>query len=272
MNSNVLVLYHAACSDGFGAAYAAWCKFGDTAEYVPVQYDNPPPDVKGRDVYILDFSYKRPVLERMKQDATSLLVLDHHKTAEADLAGLDYAIFDMGRSGCIIAWDYFHPGYAAPYGLYLIQDRDLWRFNLPETKAYAAALRAFIPMTFKEWALNVGADSATELAKRGEDLLLVNATEVSDLSKRSHRVLLNLAEGLACNAPAKHASELGNLLAEKSGTFGLVYAYSGRSKLWEYSLRSKGDYDVSEIAKMYGGGGHRNASGFSSKHLVWSRE
>lgn len=37
------VLYHAHCADGFGAAYAAWLKLGNDAQYVPVKYGDPPP-------------------------------------------------------------------------------------------------------------------------------------------------------------------------------------------------------------------------------------
>ncbi|PLX31947.1 MAG: hypothetical protein C0604_06035, partial [Clostridiales bacterium] len=34
------------------------------------------------------------------------------------------------------------------------------------------------------------------------------------------------------------------------------------------SMRSKGDYDVSQIASIFGGGGHKNAAGFVTKHSL----
>jgi len=67
--------------------------------------------------------------------------------------------------------------------------------------------------------------------------------------------------GIAVNANALFASELGNLLAEQSGTFGLIWQLSGDGEI-KASLRSKGDFDVAAIAARYGGGGHRNAAGF----------
>jgi nanoRNase/pAp phosphatase (c-di-AMP/oligoRNAs hydrolase) len=268
MNSNVLILRHGNCSDGAGAAYAAWKKFGDSAEYVEVHYGNPPPDVTGREVYILDFSYKREVLREMYNKAESLLVLDHHKTAQEDLADLDFAVFDMNRSGCVMAWEHFHPYSPTPLGLLLIQDRDLWRFVDPLTRPFGAALRAFVTSDFNDWDSNMCAYDARKLAKRGEDLLMVADQEVAALVKRAHPVNIYGFVGLACNAPTKHASDLGNALAKQSGTFGLVYSYDGNTKEWQYSLRSIGDYDVSVIAKQFGGGGHKNASGMSSKELI----
>jgi hypothetical protein len=44
--------------------------------------------VTGLDVAIVDFSYKRPVMVELASKAKSILVLDHHKTAQADLDGL----------------------------------------------------------------------------------------------------------------------------------------------------------------------------------------
>lgn len=59
-----IVIYHANCADGFGAAWCFWNKFGDTWDYHPGVYGAEPPDVTGRSVYLVDFSYKREVVER----------------------------------------------------------------------------------------------------------------------------------------------------------------------------------------------------------------
>ena len=37
---------------------------------------------------------------------------------------------------------------------------------------------------------------------------------------------------------------------------------------FQYSLRSRGDFDVSELAKKHGGGGHKGAAGFVVDELV----
>jgi len=92
--------------------------------------------------------------------------------------------------------------------------------------------------------------------------------DIAELQKHKHVITLNGHTGLACNANAKYASELGHKLAAESGTFGAIYCYDGQTKLWFYSLRSIDNFDVSEIAKAYGGGGHPRASGFSIKQLL----
>jgi uncharacterized protein len=131
--SKLLVLYHAACRDGFAAAWAIWRRFPGS-EFVPVAYGSDPPDVVDRDVVIADFSYARPVMERIADQCASLLVLDHHQTAEAALKNFAHpkarVVFDMNRSGAGITWDHFFPGQPRPWLIDYVEDRDLWRHKL----------------------------------------------------------------------------------------------------------------------------------------------
>ena len=251
--------------DGYAAALAAWLRFGDNdnIEYLPVNYGESPPDVSRAEVYILDFSYPRETLLRMKRQASSLLVLDHHKTAQEALRGLDFAQFDMSRSGCMMAYQHFFPNFTPSWIFKWIQDRDLWQFKHPQTKAFDAALRALVPREFSAWEKYLNDNNAYDLVHRGEDLLRVFDADIEALLTRKHPISLLGASGLAVNAIAKYASELGNRLALESGTFGLVYSYAGDRKVWDCSLRSVGDYDVSKLAQQFGGGGHKNASGFN---------
>ena len=101
----VLCIYHAFCADGFGAAWIVRRALGDGVEFHAASYGQEPPDVTGRDVLMVDFSYKRPVLVQMAAKAKSILILDHHKTAQADLVDLPdnvQTIFDMERSGAML--------------------------------------------------------------------------------------------------------------------------------------------------------------------------
>ena len=267
---DTIVIYHADCLDGYGAAYAAWKKFGDSAEYIPAHYGNPPPDVTGKDVYILDFSYPREVLLKMHMRARNLLVIDHHKTAQADLIELPFAKFDMSKSGCILAWGHFHPDSTIPFGLELIQDRDLWLFKMQSTKAYCEALRNLVDRSFIAWDFHLASSNCFELTERGEDLLAVFNADIDTLVKRAHAARLSGIGFTACNASPKYASELGNLLAKITGKPAAIYSFNGATGSWDFSLRSEGDFDVSEIAKRYGSGGHKNAAGFSTKTISLS--
>src|SRR5665213_864100 len=148
-----LCIYHGNCADGFTAAWAVHKAMGvGDADYHPGVYGQEPPDVTGRDVIMVDFSYKRPVLEAMAAKARSILILDHHKTAAEDLSGLGYipvqyddfvetndpaarvgVIFDMERSGAQVTWDFFHDA-PRPLLVDYVGDRDLWRFAMPKSR------------------------------------------------------------------------------------------------------------------------------------------
>src|SRR5688500_3788876 len=100
------VLYHGNCHDGFGAAWAARRKFGDAAVYQPVTHGYPPPTMPpGSEVLIVDFAYPRSTLLEL-DDQHQVQVLDHHKTAQTDLEGLGFCIFDLERSGAMLTWEY----------------------------------------------------------------------------------------------------------------------------------------------------------------------
>ena len=144
-----LVLYHAECADGFGAAWALWKRF-PSAQFIPVKHGYPPPaGLAGRRVLIVDFSYPREILERIAAEAKALTVLDHHITAAKALAGLPYAHFDQKKSGAVLAWEWAHQA-PAPWLLQYVQDKDLWQWVLPGSREISAALASY-PLEFSVW-------------------------------------------------------------------------------------------------------------------------
>lgn len=160
-----IVIYHANCNDGFGAALAAWMKFGPSKDvtFIAGRYGDPAPDVAGANVYLLDFSYKRDVIARMLDEAHTLTVIDHHKTAAEDLAPLGIVI-DQTQSGAVLAWKHFFPGTPVPPLLLYVQDRDLWRWELPQSREVSAAL-SVLPQDFRVWSSYLF--EVTDLAREG---------------------------------------------------------------------------------------------------------
>jgi nanoRNase/pAp phosphatase (c-di-AMP/oligoRNAs hydrolase) len=67
--------------------------------------------------------------------------------------------------------------------------------------------------------------------------------------------------GLMVNAPSPFTSEVGNLLALRSGTFGLVWKLDKPDTI-KVGLRSIAPFDVEKLARAFGGGGHAQASAF----------
>jgi uncharacterized protein len=294
----VTVYYHADCLDGFGAAYAAWRRFGDAARYRPMHHGEnwDVADVEGCDVFILDFSFRPDVLTRMADHARSVCQIDHHVSARDDWAdrlvsepgtarshfrdpsGRLALDFDLDKSGARLAWEHFHPDTPVPLALLHIEDQDLWRFRLPGTRAFCRALR-LRSFSFDAWNAVVDAASAPDgpaylaLLAEGEAVDRFISLEVERLAASSLVMPVTLelpdagsgklqsVEGLAINANAVFASDLGGRLAERSGTFGLVW-YLAADGVVKASLRACNTVNVARIAQFYGGGGHPNAAGF----------
>jgi oligoribonuclease NrnB/cAMP/cGMP phosphodiesterase (DHH superfamily) len=163
-----MCIYHGNCADGFGAAWVVRKALGEI-DFHPGKYQEPPPDVTGKDVVMVDFSYKRPVLLEMADKANSILILDHHKTAVEGLVDLPENVtakFDMGHSGAMLTWEHFFPGQEPPPLLLHIEDRDLWRFALQNTRQIQANVFSF-PYDFQVWD-TLMATAPAVLATEGE--------------------------------------------------------------------------------------------------------
>lgn len=278
-----LIIYHDNCADGFGAAWAAYKKFGaDGAEYLPMGYNDPrvklednkldfPVPIAGCDVYILDFSFSPDIRNAMLAEANSVTWIDHHKTAfEAynfnatepvhlyDPELNWKVILDPNKSGCVLAWEHFHPNTEVPALLKYIEDRDLWRWQYTSTRALATGLRSK-PFSF-DW-FDTASENLAAVMDKGESMNELFDQQLADITKKHMIMMINGHLGLAVNCTPQFSSEGGNILAKKSGTFGMTW-YVGDNGMANISLRSIGDCDVSAIAKTFGGGGHHNAAGF----------
>lgn len=258
--SKLLCIYHGGCDDGFGAAYAVWKALGDAVEFHAGVYQNPPPDVTGRAVAIVDFSYKRPVMLDIIEKAHTVLVLDHHKSAEADLAGLNSpkasVIFDMNRSGAGMTWDHFLPNWPRPALIDYIEDRDLWRKALPGVDEFTAALRSY-PQDFVVW----DRFDVPALIAEGAAIQRYYRTLVESAKGHAYRRDIGGHSVPVVNASLFMASELAGELAAGE-PFAAVYSEGETHVIYSLRSRAPDGIDVSEIAKQFGGGGHKHAAGF----------
>jgi len=256
-----LVIYHANCTDGFGAAYAAWKLLGDRATYFPAKYGEAPPDVKDKCVVVLDFSYDNATTKRMIADAKSFLVIDHHKSAMVALHDVSCTHFDMNHSGAMLSWKFFHPGKDAPRMIKHIEDRDLWKWEIPYSKEFAAAFD-MVPFDFEEFDKYLDDSAVDDAQERGAYILAYSKTVISKIAKNAHARKLNGKDVLVVNSP-HWMSEIGNALSTRCD-FAVIWYYDHSTRQVKVSLRAHhDDADVSEVAKKYGGGGHRKAAGFA---------
>ncbi|TXH35336.1 MAG: phosphohydrolase [Rhodospirillaceae bacterium] len=274
MNKTICI-YHGNCADGFTAAWAVWRKYGVTADYHAGVYQSPPPDVRGRHVFLVDFSYKLPVLEKMADIAASVVILDHHKTAAEDLQAIKgrpnvKAHFDLDRSGAMMAWQYFHPEKDIPRLVHYVQDRDLWRFEIGRSRDFAANLFSYA-YDFSTWdRLAAEAEDDGGLVmflEAGRAIERKHHKDIAELLKvMQHRMTIGGYDVPVANLPYIFSSDAGHQMAQGE-LFSACYYDKPDGR--EFSLRSAEDgIDVSEIAKRYDGGGHKHAAGFRLPHGV----
>lgn len=267
---NVLCIYHGNCADGFGAAVVVRMALGaDNVEFHPGVYQDPPPDVTGRDVLMVDFSYKRPVLLEIAERANTILILDHHKSAQEDLVDLPDNVdvrFDMDHSGAILTWLHFFPHDQPPLLLRHIEDRDLWRFELDGTREIQAALFSY-PYLFDVWDQLILKDQLAQeriisaLRQEGKSIERKHFKDINELIlSAAYRMNIAGHNVPVLNAPYFFSSDAGHVMG-KGEPFAACYWDTPDGRV--FSLRSADEgLDVSDIARRFGGGGHKHAAGF----------
>ena len=262
------VIYHADCTDGFGAAYSAWKLLGNRAEYHACKHGTKPPDVKGKNVAILDFSFDNATTKRMIEDSAALIVIDHHKSAMVELHDISNTHFDMTKSGAMLAWEFFHPGKDAPKFIQYIQDRDLWTWELPYSKEFSAAFD-MVPFEFEEFEKYEDDSVFDDAVKRGSYILAYAKTVVKKVCEKAQSRKMDGKDVQVVNA-SHWMSEIGARLSPDCD-FAMIWFWDHESKSTKVSLRAFHEtVDVSEIAKSFGGGGHKKAAGFQlpqGKHI-----
>lgn len=293
-----VVIYHDKCMDGFTAAWAIWKRWGDASEYVARNYGMEPEiDLQGKHVLIVDFSFPEETLRGMAADgAASVVILDHHKTAQADLepfqcverapgelspcdvpgmlrdlADLNrppiIALFDMERSGAGMAWDFANSDAELrrprPMLVNLVEDRDLWRFDMGDSSKYLHLALTSDAATFERWD---EVDYNTEdFVERGHAIAAYRDMLVSEIADRATVVVIGGEYGMGVDCPYSLASDVCHHLLQTWPDTRFAAAIVRGEQNVSYSLRSQDNRaDVSALAKKFGGGGHRNAAGFKA--------
>lgn len=292
MTSRPLIIYHKNCDDGFGAAYAAWKRFGDAADYLAMDYADVPAQapVDGREVIAADFSFTpADTFAHILPRVASLTILDHHLSAMDDwqahlgrkndngiLSHTDgnlHVFFDMSKSGAYLAWEHFHPDAPVPRMIAHISDGDLWAFKLDGTRRFYSYLRsqersfASFDALCTAMANDGGAQAVIET---GGQINAFYRQQLAGIVASKRYVPIEMtavgdgkpvtARGLAVNASKLFSSELGNMLAAQSGTFAVVWETDGTTAYC--SMRSVDGFDSIPFAIAQGGGGHAQACGF----------
>lgn len=263
----MVIVYHAHCADGVGAAWAASCEFS-YAEVIPAGYQKELSEeflqsITNAVVLIVDFSFDADNMRRICEKAKYVELLDHHVTALQKLVDFKAENFDMSsckieRSGCGIVWEWLHGNEPMPPLLAHVEDRDLWLFKLPDTKQVMAG---FFSYEMKLDVFDHYAYRTEPLKAAGEVALRIEQKHINSIIKQCKReVTIGDYKIALVNCNGMFASELGSQLATE---YQIVVTYfDDEDHARKFSLRSKGNINVSNICKYFGGGGHKNAAGF----------
>jgi len=268
-HKEIAILYHGGCPDGFGGAYAAWKKFGDAADYIPVKHGRPVPEgLDGKKLYFVDFCYPQEIMDDLVKTSSSVTVLDHHLGSKRTVESMPEYVFDDKRSGATVAWGYFHPDTPVPTLLKYVQDGDLYVFKLPDSRAILAYAYAQ-PFHFDSWDALAerfeNAEERTAIIERGKIYSEYFQILVNQIANKA--VLVSF-EGYECYLATATSdmfiSDVGNRLATLKPPFGMVANF--HTDMISVSLRSDPSIDVSAIARKYGGNGHPQSSAF---RILW---
>lgn len=281
--------------DGFCACYAAQMKFGERAKYLAVERGDPPPEMPdATDIYILDFNYSREVMKELAAACPHVVLIDHHVSAQIELVGLPYCHFDTTKSTAVLSWEYFWPESAVPMFMRYVQDQDLWQWRIEWSKEVRCAVQSY-PRDYETWErisgvtmprhLDIEYLNLNTLIAEGIPILRYVKRQISNAQESrtaifvigpSPRISFDPEEAQAgpdrfvvpvVNASAMQSEIANNLLMLNPNARFVAYYYDDAQGIRHWGLRSRMDEtDVSIIARMFGGGGHKQAAGFQTYH------
>ena len=267
---NILCLYHGD-ADGEASAAVVRHKLGPEVYLHRINYGDPTPWPlinEADQVVIVDFSL--PPQEMLETaDSSQLTWIDHHQSAIQEMEEISSAwpgIRDTSEAACVLTWKYYFPDQPVPRAVVLIGDRDIWRWEEPETGAFNEGLyhRDSRPEHDDLWKplLENDQDLLHEIIREGEILYQARLEKIKrQVDAYGYEVQFEGFRSLAINVRGN--GDLGSRIRELGYEIGYCYV----DVLQEEGLMTKvtlfsDQIDVSKLAQKFGGGGHPGASGF----------
>lgn len=262
--SDKICIYHGNCADGFTSAWIV-NKVYPEAEFFAGFYSNPPPDITDKIVFIVDFSYRREVMEEIVRKAKLVVHIDHHDTAIKAMEGFkdpkfqSFYSYGNTESGAMLCWKYFFTIAPPPPIIAHVDDRDRWQFKLNGTREISANMFSY-DYTFENWDMLMN-QSLDEQIRDGTAIERRMAKDTKELIGVVVR-RMNIAgyDVPVANVPYQFGSDICMALCKGEPFAGYYY---DRPTHREFGLRSDtGAVHVGEIALQFGGGGHEHSAGF----------
>ncbi len=292
------LVFHFPCLDGTMAAWVASRSFAPSPALFPFTHGSEVPSVSGFDhVFVFDLSFPEQVLSRWTAENGRVLLLDHHVSAQRALAEAGLLV-PLGRTllrfddpafrglSASVAVDRSGAGLAAlaaaacgladvvPDLVWDVEDRDLWRWSLPGSREVCEAVRAAVGDRPPADALLV-VDRLVRVRREvlvAEGALLVVQRRARVEGLLGSAFMLEVAgftvPCVRVEVPGEGSDAASALLARFPEAPFAAFFSGGSGAPLRVGLRSEdGREDVSRIAALFGGGGHRNAAGLACSEL-----
>lgn len=270
MTDRVLCFFHANCVDGAASAAVIKKKYPQAKCYPMNHGDRLRARPKGKNLYIVDFSFRPELMLRFQEEAQSVHWYDHHVTAIPIKEKIGWGEIDLEECGATLTWKQEFPDQALPKILTYVRDKDLYNWELPHSREISMYLRQVEGITnplnpYWQELLN-GPDEAAwqEMIERGAQGLKHQEMTLKHGLKNAFEMDFHGHRTLAVNWSLE-ASDMGEYIYKSLGyEVALMFYFTGR--VWNFSLRSE-KVDVSQLALKYGGGGHPGAAGFRQNSI-----
>lgn len=272
----IFCFYHSGDADGVCSAAIVKRKFPE-AQLCPINYgDNYSEKLKvvtsDDTVIMVDFSLKPiKLMIDLALQCKAFYWIDHHADAIAlakDNKFEPLGIRIDGTAGCVLTWMYFYGTNNLPIAVDLVGKWDVRKLDEKSILFHYGMDLYNLDPHLEIWKKLLDNDEKTvdNVIKDGNILLAYKKKQEIQLTTSSaFDVDFGDYTALAINGyvDIDHAIEAGLFDHEKHD---FLLMFEKRRSNWKFSLRTKrDDVNVSEIARLFGGGGHVKASGFETK-------
>ncbi len=284
------VFYHNADLDGIcSAAIIYQNNQGKPCDFYGINYGDifpwddikPLPSGQKELVYMVDFSL--PINGMIKlANVCDLIWVDHHDTAikaakENTIPLTSLAmVLNNDKAGCELTWEYIHGGAEMPMAIYYLGRWDIWKWkDIPNCKSFQMGMRELgLKYNSPIWELlfndGKGRTSAfSDIVKSGETIERYTNTQNANRCKYgAFPTTFHNLKAICLNGGG--GSQLFDSIYNETDYDIMIAFQMNKDKKWTVSLYStKLEIHCGEIAKLYGGGGHKGAAGFISNNLLF---
>lgn len=259
---------------------------------------------KNSTIYVLDYSFSPEICKHIlsKRPLVDIVILDHHETSFGEWPNVERAVVSYPMENvCVYFNNYYSGAFLSLVAFtksieYLnnlpkdkhdvnlindisanhnfvkyIQDRDLWKFNFVETKAFCDA--CFHNVKTIDNMLDYFCENAIQTKLNEENLIKIGITnlnmldrQLDEIQKTSlNEIVINGHLGYSVNANGFFSSELGSRLCRLDAEHQYAIIWQVRvDGVVACSVRSTPEFEFGSdgISKLFGGGGHKCAAGF----------